>query len=84
MSSIGIEIVLAVDKGLTNTFLIDVVKQQIKRVHDGEKALLDSRWWEYQEIQSSGKKGNDFSIVWMDGKPTRTRKVVDCTFLKVG
>lgn len=77
--------VLAVDNGKTNTFLIDVVKRQIKRIHDGEKSVLTTaRWWKYQEIKCSGKKGDDFSIVWTDGKETRKRKVEDCTFLKVG
>lgn len=75
----GLEVTIAVDNNLTHTFLIDVVKGQIKQIHKG-----DTHWWKYKEIKCSGKIGEDFSVVWLDGRETRRRKVVKCEFIKVG
>lgn len=80
---IGLELVLKTKVGGTNTFLVDVVNQKLRRIHDGEKALLETKWWPYHEIQGQAKPGETVTIVWNDKKTTKSLPVVSVSFPKL-
>ena len=77
-----IELVVKTKTGGQNTFLIDVVNQRLRRIHDGEKPLEESKWWVYQELKGTAKPGETLTILWRDGKSTKSLPIISCSFPK--